>query len=99
MTRQADPPPAPAARSRVPRRVLAGLGLGLVAIALLLGLPKPKQSAPVTAPTGPPALASIWPGARPFPIPATLPDGSAYTPAAVLDRTTSMGVIASADGQ
>jgi hypothetical protein len=75
------------------------LGAGLAAIALLLGLPAPKRPSPAAAPAGPPTVASVWPGARPFPVPATFPDGSAYTPAVILDATTSVGVIASADGQ
>jgi hypothetical protein len=80
-------------------RVVAGLAAGVAVIAVLLGLPGPKRSAPVAAPAGPPTVASVWPRARPFPIPATFPDGSAYTPTYVLDRTTSVGVVASADGQ
>jgi hypothetical protein len=80
-------------------RFAVGLGAGLAVIALLLGLPAPKRSTPTAAPAGPPTVASVWPGARSFPIPATFPDGSAYTPAVVLDSTASVGVIASADGQ
>jgi hypothetical protein len=80
-------------------RLAVGLGAGLAVIALLLGLPAPKRPAPAAAPAGPPSVASVWPGTRSFPIPATFPDGSAYTPAVILDSTSSVGVIASADGQ
>jgi hypothetical protein len=81
------------------RRLFVGLGAGLAVIALLLGLPAPKRPSPAAAPAGPPTVASVWPGAKSFPIPATFPDGSAYTPAVLLDKTASVGVIASADGQ
>ncbi len=81
-------------------RTWLGIGAAVAVIALLLGLPTPKRPshANATASTGPPTLVSVWPGAHPFTIPATFPDGSAYTPAVVLDATASVGVIASSDG-
>jgi hypothetical protein len=72
---------------------------------LLLGLPtpdRPRATVPAPAAPGSPAtaaLASVWPDARPFPIPAFLPDGSPYTPDLILDATTSIGVVTTADRQ
>jgi len=66
----------------------------LAAIGILLWLPAPKR--PVAAV---PDRTAASPGAKPFPIPATFPDGSAYTPGAVLDPGTSIGVTQRADGQ
>jgi hypothetical protein len=86
-------------------RVWLGLAGGLAVIGLLLALPAPHRPAVgVTAsaspsPTGPPALASVWPRARPFTIPATLPDGGTYTPTVLVDASTSIGTVTSADGQ
>jgi hypothetical protein len=83
------------------RRWLA-VGAGVVVIALVLWLPGPKRPSNAganQASGGPSTLSSVWPGAHPFAIQATFPDGSAYTPAVVLDENTSVGVIASADGQ
>jgi hypothetical protein len=85
-------------------RLWLGLGAALAVIVLLLGLPAPRRSSTASgtasrAPAGPPTVATVWPKARPFPIQATFPDGSAYTPAVVLDQNTSVGVIAAADGQ
>src|SRR5207248_1012901 len=88
-----DLDPDPCARSAVRlMRVVAGLAAGVAVIAVLLGLPAPKRP-------GPAAVASVWPKAQPFPIPATFPDGLAYTPTYVLDSITSVGMMASADGQ
>ncbi len=77
----------------------------LAVIGLLLGLPAPKRAAtagPGTtaspSPTGP-TLASVWPDAKPFPLPAVFPDGSTYTPTMIIDPTTSLGTVSSADGQ
>jgi len=81
------------------RRVVIGCAAALGVIAVLLTLPAPKRPAPVAAAAGPPTVASVWTRATPFTIPATFPDGSAYTPTYVLDSTTSVGVVASADGQ
>ena len=76
----------------------------LAAMGLLLTLPAPAQPAPAapraagsSAPAGP-TLASVWRDAKPFPIPATFPDGSAYTPVVILDSTTSVGTVTRADG-
>jgi hypothetical protein len=83
-------------------RLHTGLGVagGIAVIALLLGLPTPRHSAaPVPAAVaGPATLATVWPAAKPFPIPAGFPDGSAYTPVVILDPTASVGVLARSDG-
>jgi hypothetical protein len=82
-------------------RTWIGVGAGLAAIGLLLGIPAPhRPAAPVPAASASPAgptLASVWPAAKPFTIPAVLPDGSTYTPTVVLDAHTSVGTVASAD--
>ncbi len=75
----------------------------LAAIGLLLGLPAPNRPAAAgpassASPSGP-TLASVWPDAKPFPIPAVFPDGSTYTPTMIVDPTTSLGTVSSADGQ
>ena len=86
-------------------RTWFGVGAGLAVIGLLLGLPAPKRPAAGVRPAatasvpGGPTLASVWPKARPFPIQALFPDGSAYTPVVVLGPDSSIGVTASADGQ
>jgi hypothetical protein len=82
-------------------RVWLAVGSALVVIGLLLGLPPPKRPAPAATQSPPagPTLASVWPDAKPFPIPATFPDGSAYTPGLIVDPTTSIGTVARPDGQ
>jgi hypothetical protein len=83
-----------------PRAALA-VGAGLAVIGLLLGLPPPQRPMATRDPAAPaPAtLASVWPNAKPFPIPAFLPDGSAYRPDTILDDHSSLGVVATADGR
>jgi len=95
-------------RGWLPGRLRGRLALaaGLAAAALLLGLPGPKQPAtapadPVRAGSGAPALpgvADVWPSARPFGIPATLTDGSAYSALVVVDANTTIGQATSPDG-
>ncbi len=78
-----------------------GIGAAVAVIALILVMPAPKRIPAAglsSAPTGPPTVATVWPKARPFPIPATFPDGATFTPSAVLDRSTAIGLLASADG-
>jgi len=83
------------------RRAWLATGAALALIGLLLGLPPPKRPAPAAAQSPPagPTLASVWPNAKPFPIPATFPDGSAYTPGLILDPTASIGTVTRSDGQ
>jgi hypothetical protein len=78
-----------------------GVLAGLAAVSVLLALPVPARTAgrkpgPAPSATGP-TLASVWPAARPFTVPASLPDGSSYVPTLILDPTTSVGVSTSAD--
>jgi hypothetical protein len=86
-------------------RVWLGLAGGLAVIGLLLALPAPGQrtaggpASASPAASGPPALAAVWPGAKPFTIPASFPDGSTYTPTVVVDAGTSIGTATSSDGQ
>jgi hypothetical protein len=96
---------------RVPVRSWLGVASAATVIGAMLALPSarhpptarpatpapamtPSRSAPPTGPT----LATVWPHAKPFDIPAFLPDGSTYTPMAVLDPTRSLGTARSADG-
>jgi hypothetical protein len=83
-------------------RARAGLAAAVAAIAAVVAVPAPHR-APARSlpagPTGPPALASRWPSARPFPIPSMLPGGFAYRPEVVLDRSTTAGIATSADQQ
>lgn len=83
------------------RRTWLAVGAALALIGLLLGLPAPRHPVPAAATTTPskPTLASVWPKAKPFTIPAIFPDGSTYTPTLILDPGVSMGTVASADGQ
>jgi hypothetical protein len=83
------------------RRTWFAVGSALVLIGVLLGLPAPRHPVPVAATASPskPTLASVWPRAKPFSIPAIFPDGSTYTPTLILDPSLSMGTVASADGQ
>jgi hypothetical protein len=89
-----------------PRR-WAGVAAGLGLVALLLLLPAPRRhgaaaaAGPAASPSGPavPTLATTWPKATLFSLPATFPDGSTYQPQLLLDATTSLGPTTSADGQ
>jgi hypothetical protein len=86
-----------------PRAWLA-VGAALALIGMLLALPTPDRpgatvAAPAPASSAVAALTSVWPQARPFPVPAFLPDGSAYRPDMILDATISIGVVTTADGQ
>src|SRR5438046_7267166 len=74
------------------------IGLALAVVAVLLALPAPRRAAAPTGPAALPALASVWPAARPFPIPGYLPDGSTYRPQRLLDPATSVGVATGPDG-
>lgn len=91
-TATALPPPA---RDRTLTWLTVSAALAL--IGLLLARPTPTHHDPAVAGTA--TLDSGWPAARPFTIPAVLPDGSAYTPAIVLDAGTSVGVSARTDRQ
>jgi len=75
------------ARLRRPDRHALALVAALGVAGVLLVSP-PGQAPPPATPV-PAALA--WPQARTGAVPATLPDGSAYEPAAFLDATTSVG--------
>jgi hypothetical protein len=74
----------------------------LAAVLILLALPAPHQPQAATTAAGsasrPATLNTLWPGARPFPLNATLSAGSTYAPALVVDGTTNVGVATSADG-
>ncbi len=69
---------------------------GVAAVVALLTLPAPTRGP--AAPPGPPTLASVWPGVKPFPIAATFPDGSAFYPLVVVDPQTVLGLAQSSDG-
>ena len=75
------------ARLRRPDRHAVALLAALGVAGVLLVAP-PGQAPPPATPV-PAALA--WPKARTGAVPATLPDGSAYEPAAFLDAATSVG--------
>ena len=80
----------------------------LIVIGVLVASPGPRRPTPVPAPgrsgagapTGPalPALASIWPGARPVALPAPF-DGSVFVPQLVVSDTITVGVATSPDGR
>src|SRR2546430_4618588 len=83
-------------------RIGLSVGAGVATIGLLLGLPTPKRPSAAGGagkPAGPATLASTWPKAHAFAIQATFPDGSAYVPTVVLDENSSIGTVASSDGQ
>src|SRR5437763_2195955 len=82
-------------------RGLLGIGAAVAVIALVLALPAARRHPPAASrgAGGPATLATVWPGARSFPIPGTFPDGATYTPVLVLDAGTSIGMIAGADGE
>src|SRR6266568_3930218 len=84
----------------LPRGWYAGVAVtaALVLVAVLLLLPPPHRTRSA-APPGLPTLQSVWPAARPFPIPAVLDDGSRYHPKRILDPATSLGTADSADGR
>ncbi len=81
----------------------AGVLAGIAVVGVLLALPQPEHRAGAANGTGTtvgggaPTLASVWPAARPFTMPAVFPDGSTYAPVAILDAGTSVGVATSAD--
>jgi len=80
------------ARLRRPDRHAVALVAALAVAGVLLVSP-PGQAPPPATPV-PASLA--WPQARTGAVPTTLPDGSAYEPAAFLDATTSVGTAAGA---
>ena len=79
---------------RRPDRHAVGLVLALAVAGFLLVSP-PGQSPPPATPV-PAALA--WPQARTGTVPTTLPDGSAFEPAAYLDAGTAVGTAAATGG-
>jgi hypothetical protein len=68
------------------------IACALAVVGVLLALPAPRRGVPAPAPPTVPTLASVWPRARPFPIPGFLPDGSGYQPYRILDPGGSVGV-------
>lgn len=78
------------------RAGLIGLAVALVAAGVLLALPS-AQTDPVAEP-GLSTLADVWPDAPLLDVPATLPEGPAYSPAYLLDDGGSVGTGPSADG-
>jgi len=81
---------------RLPDRRVLGLGAALAASGILLVMPAPAQK-PATPEPVPAAVA--WPKARTSTIPATLPDGSTYSPKLFLDARSSIGTAPSPDGK
>ncbi len=76
-----------------------GTGLGVVAalavVGLLLALPQPAHDrAAPTGPARPVTLAGRWPAARVVDLPATLPDGTGYTPQLMVSPGVSVGYAA-----
>jgi hypothetical protein len=82
------------ARLRRPDRHAVALVAALGVAGVLLVSP-PGEAPPPATPV-PAALA--WPQARTGAVPTTLPDGSAYEPAAFLDAATSVGTAAGGAG-
>ncbi|GAA4260519.1 hypothetical protein [Dactylosporangium darangshiense] len=81
---------------RAPARIRLAAAAATAAVAVLLALPTPGAPPAVRAPAAD-TLASAWPGARTVDVPATLPDGTTFTPAAVLDPHTVVIQIADAN--
>lgn len=78
-------------------RLRAAATAALTAAAVLLFLPTPRTAAPA-APAGPLTLATAWPKARTLNLAATMPDGSRFFPAVVLDAGHLVGTVTAADG-
>ncbi|GAA2359353.1 hypothetical protein [Dactylosporangium salmoneum] len=76
-------------------RIRVAAAAAVTATVLLLALPTPGT--PPAGSEAPATLSGIWPDARTVDLPATLPDGTTYTPAAVVDRHTVVAQIADAD--
>jgi hypothetical protein len=66
-----------------------GVAAALAVVGLLLALPQPARDRP--APAGPSTLAARWPAARVVDVPATLPDGTGYTPGLIVSAAVSVG--------
>lgn len=87
------------------RRRVLGIAGGLGLVGVLLVLPAPSRSAvppsggpgPVGSAVGQPSLATVWPNAKVFSLPAVFPDGSTYQPQRLLDAITSVGLATSPD--
>lgn len=79
-------------------RLRLAAAAALAAVTALLLVPTPGTPAPTAADTGvPPTLAGLWPAARTIDVPANLPDGASFAPAAVLDPHTLVVQITAAD--
>ncbi|WP_432824428.1 hypothetical protein [Dactylosporangium sp. CA-092794] len=80
-------------------RVAGGAAVAAAGGLLLLPAPDPGPGAAGAVPSAsaPATLAGIWPGAHTIDLPATLPDGTTFTPAAALDAHTVVVQIADAD--
>jgi hypothetical protein len=72
---------------------LISLTVALVAAGVFLAGSPPRQSTSASAADAPsvPAVAQVWPKARPSDAPGLLADGTAYTPLLYLDPQTSVG--------
>ncbi|RKR88771.1 hypothetical protein BDK92_3102 [Micromonospora pisi] len=78
------------------RRQLVGLAAALAAGGVLLALPA-ATSDPAPGPKVS-TFAEVWPDSQPVEIPASLPDGPAYSPVHFLDARTSVGTAPSPEG-
>lgn len=81
-------PPAPR-RSRAPLGGVIALAAALAAAGTLLAL-SPGGSEPA-GPPQPRTVEQVWPDAKRASIPGVLPDGTPYSPAYLLDESTSIG--------
>jgi hypothetical protein len=80
------------------RRLRLAVVTAAAAATGLLLLPPPGGPLPAGGPpAGAETLAGVWPDARTVDVPATLPDGTTFTPVAVLDRQAFVAQIAAAD--
>lgn len=80
------------------RRPPVALLVGVAAVVALLAWPTPGGVARTGGgATGPTTLAAAWPSARPVTLPGQLADGSRYSPAVMLDATSSVGTATSPD--
>jgi hypothetical protein len=92
------------------RRSWIGIGAAAATIGALLIVPTARDpsrsvstgsvATPPAGRTSPPGpdLATVWPHARTFDIPAIVAGGFSYQPLTILDATTSVGTVTSPDG-
>jgi hypothetical protein len=75
----------------------AGSAAGVLVVVVALALPLPQAPPAPSIQDAPVRLSAVWPGAKPYPVPAEVSGGIALRPLLVVDPDTMVALVSRAD--